>query len=77
MWAGDSTNPADDDAAYLQSFDFADKFHEDLLRTMEEKKNHACNVDIYVVHPVVRNPDTDNPELYYLIMNDQPWSTAE
>ena len=77
MWAGDSTNPADDDAAYLQSFDFADKFHEDLLRTMEEKNNHACNVDIYVVRPVLRNPDTDNPEMYYLIMNDQPWSTAE
>lgn len=77
MWSGDSTNPADDDAAYLQAFDFAEKFHEDLVRTMEEKHDHACDVDIYVVHPVLRNPDTENPELYYLIMNDQPWTTVE
>lgn len=76
MWAGDSVNPADDDAAYLQSFDFASKFYEDLSETMEEKNNHACDVDIYIVRPVIRNPGTDNPELYYLIMNDKPWTTS-
>ncbi|MCL1786156.1 MAG: hypothetical protein FWG39_03350 [Alphaproteobacteria bacterium] len=32
-----------------------------------------CDVDIYVVRPIIRNPDSDNPELYYLIMNDEPW----
>lgn len=75
MWAGDATTAADDDAAYLQAFDFADKFHMDLLETMENRGNHACDVDIYVVRPVLRNPN-NNPELFYLIMNDEPWSTA-
>ena len=77
MWAGDATTAADDDAAYLQAFDFADKFHMDLLETMDDKNSTACNVDIYVVRPVLRNPDGDNPELYYLVMNDEPWTTAE
>ena len=77
MWAGDATTAADDDAAYLQAFDFADKFHMDLLETMDDKNSTACNVDIYVVRPVLRNPGGDNPELYYLVMNDQPWTTAE
>ncbi|MBR2285983.1 MAG: hypothetical protein IJ866_00775 [Alphaproteobacteria bacterium] len=77
MWAGDATTAADDDAAYLQAFDFADKFHMDLLETMDDKNSTACNVDIYVVRPVLRNPSGDNPELYYLVMNDQPWTTAE
>lgn len=77
MWAGDATTPADDDAAYLQAFDFAEKFHTDLVETMDENHNHACNVDIYVVRPILRNPDKENPEMYYLIMNDQPWSTAQ
>ena len=40
-----------------------------------DTNNHACDVDIYVVRPVLRNPGTDNPELYYLIMNDEPWTT--
>lgn len=77
MWSGDSISAADDDAAYLQAFDFADKFHIDLLETMESKDNYACDVDIYVVRPVLRNPGGENPEIYYLIMNDEPWSTEK
>ena len=76
LWSGDSINAADDDAAYLQSMDFADKFHYNLISTMEEKNNHACDVDIYVVRPIIRNPG-NNPQLYYLVMNDTPWTTAE
>ena len=75
MWSGDATSAADDDAAYLQAFDFADKFHMDLLETLEEHNTNACDVDIYVARPVLRNPDSDTPELYYLIMNDEPWSS--
>ncbi|MFQ6730081.1 MAG: hypothetical protein ACLRFK_03485 [Alphaproteobacteria bacterium] len=74
MWEGDSTNPADDDAAYLQAMDFAAKFYEDLMEVQNDT-NNPCNVDIYVVRPILRGIDTDNPELYYLIMNDIPWST--
>jgi len=77
MWNGGSTAAEDDDAAYLQSMDFAEKFYVDLIETMEDTGNHACDVDIYVVRPVLRNPDVDNPEMYYLIMNDEPWTTAE
>ena len=77
LWAGDATSAADDDAAYLQAMDFADKFHEDLMTVMNEKNSNACDVDIYVVRPVLRNPDSDAPELYYLVMNDEPWTTAE
>ena len=76
MWAGDSMNPADDDAAYLQAMDFAAKFHEDLMEVQNDT-NNPCNVDIYVVRPVLRGIDTDNPELYYLIMNDVPWTTNQ
>ena len=75
MWAGDSTSPADDDAAYLQAMDFAAKFHEDLMEEQNDS-NSPCNVDIYVVKPIIKNPGSDNPELYYLIMNDEPWTTA-
>ena len=77
MWAGDSISPADDDAAYLQAMDFTDKFHQDLTETQEEKNSNDCSVDMYVVRPIVRNPDTPDAQLYYLIMNDQPWSTSE
>ena len=77
MWYGNSTSATDDDAAYLQAFDFADKFHMDLLETMESHNNYACNVDIYVVRPVLRDPGGENPEIYYLIMNDEPWSTEK
>ena len=74
MWQGDSTHPEDDDAAYLQAMDFAAKFHEDLTET-QNNTNSPCNVDIFVVRPIIRNPDSDNPQLYYLIMNDIPWTT--
>ncbi|MDW2975126.1 MAG: hypothetical protein R8M70_03700 [Alphaproteobacteria bacterium] len=76
MWVGDSVSAADDDAAYLQAMDFAAKFHQDLS---EYQNNTAspCNVDIFVVRPVLRNPGSENPELYYLIMNDVPWTTNE
>ena len=77
MWSGDSVSPTDDDAAYLQAFDFADKFHMVLEQTMEESGSHPCDVDIYVARPVLRNPGGDNSEIYYLIMNDRPWTTVE
>lgn len=76
MWAGDSTNATDDDTAYLQAMDFAQKFYQDLTEVQNESGRHACDVDIYVVRPIVRNPDTDFQELYWLVMNDEPWSTA-
>ncbi|MBN1324742.1 MAG: hypothetical protein JW974_00780 [Alphaproteobacteria bacterium] len=76
MWAGDSVNQADDDAAYLQAMDFASKFNQDLIETQEDEGNF-CDVDIFVVRPIIRNPGDDNAQLYYLIMNDQPWSTVE
>ncbi len=75
MWSGDSTNGADDDTAYLQAMDFAQKFYQDLSETQDETGRHACDVDIYVVRPVIRNPGA-NQELYWLFMNDEPWSTA-
>ena len=74
MWMGDSTNPADDDAAYLQAMDFAAKFHEDLMEVQNDK-NTPCNVDIYVAKPILKNPGTADSEIYYLIMNDVPWTT--
>lgn len=74
MWMGDSTNPADDDAAYLQAMDFAAKFHEDLMEVQNDK-NTPCNVDIYVAKPILKNPGTVDSEIYYLIMNDVPWTT--
>ena len=77
MWAGDSVSPSDDDAAYLQAMDFADKFHFNLMAIQSEQGNHACNVDIFVVRPVIRNPGTEFAELYYLVMNDEPWTTHE
>lgn len=77
MWAGDSISAADDDAAYLQAMDFAEKTWQDLLTQQEEDGTHHCNVDIYVVRPVIRNPGEDDSALYYLIMNDEPWTTAD
>lgn len=75
MWIGDSVVPADDDAAYLQAFDFASKFHQDLLE-VQGNQDAPCNVDIYVVRPILRSPGTGSVKLYYLIMNDVPWSTS-
>lgn len=75
MWAGDSISAADDDAAYLQAMDTAAKFYQDLSETQDDKNNHACDVDIYVVRPILQNPGTENTAIYYLIMNDVPWTT--
>jgi len=77
MWAGDSVSAADDDAAYLQAMDFAEKFWQDLQTQQAEAGTHHCNVDIYVVRPIIRNPGEEDSALYYLIMNDEPWTTAE
>ena len=77
MWAGDAYSAADDDAAFLQAMDFANKFHFNLEEVQSEQSNHACNVDIYVVRPIIRNPGSENPELYFLVMNDEPWTTNE
>jgi hypothetical protein len=74
-WWGDSTSPADDDAAYLQAMDFATKFHQD-LDEVNTAKGGGCDVDIYVVRPIVQNPDSDYAQLYYLIMNDVPWTVS-
>ena len=76
MWAGDSTSPQDDDAAFLQAMDFASKFHEDLMEYQNDS-NTPCNIDIWVVRPIIRDPGTDHQALYYLVMNDEPWTTAE
>ncbi|GHS98398.1 hypothetical protein FACS189421_06940 [Bacteroidia bacterium] len=78
MWRGDSISPADDDAAFLLAMDFASKFHEDIMNTQDDlgaggrAATDMCNVDIYVVRPIIKNPGTDD-SLYYLIMNDTPW----
>ena len=76
MWLGNAFNAADDDAAFLQAMDFANKFHYNIEQTQENTGRNDCNVDIYVVRPVIRNPGTESAELYYLIMNDKPWTTT-
>ena len=76
MWAGSATTPTDDDAAFLQAMDFATKFHQDLMEHQNDTSS-PCNIDIWVVRPIIRDPGTDHQALYYLVMNDQPWSTAE
>jgi len=80
LWEGNSTDPADDDAAYLQSIDFATKFHY-VLSEYQQENSPECNVDIYVVHPIIRldetNPNETKGELFYLFMNDEPWTTAD
>ena len=77
MWAGDAYSATDDDAAFLQAMDFANKFHFNLDTMQNDKNRHVCNVDIFVVRPIIRNPGTDNAELYYLVMNDEPWTTRD
>ena len=74
MWLGDTTSAADDDAAFLMANDFAAKFHEDLME-VQNGTNYPCNVDIYVVRPILRNPGEEDGQIYYLIMNDIPWTT--
>jgi len=83
MWIGNSTMPEDDDAAYLQAIDFASKFHYNLNEVQDKMLIPACNVDMYVVRPIIKldkttmNSDKPTGELFYLVMNDYPWSTAE
>lgn len=79
MWTGNSTSPGDDDAAFLQASDFAEKFFYK-LDEFQDENGAECYVDIYVVRPIIRldetNPDDPQGELFYLFMNDTPWSTA-
>ena len=79
MWTGNSTDSADDDAAYLQAMDFAEKFSY-VLNEYQDEHRQNCNVDIYVVRPIIRidesNPDETKGELFYLFMNDIPWTSA-
>ncbi len=79
MWEGNSTDAADDDAAYLQAMDFAEKFNY-ILNEYQDEHGQNCNVDIYVVRPIIRldetNPDETKGELFYLFMNDIPWTSA-
>lgn len=72
MWVGDSIDAADDDAAYLQAMEFAAKLHETLDKN--SKNGSKCPIDLYVVRPILRNPNTPNAAIYYLVMNDEPWS---
>lgn len=80
MWVGNSVDSADDDAAYLQAMDFASKFFYQLDEYQDEHGAN-CNVDIYVVRPIIRldetNPNDPKGEMFYLFMNEIPWSTAE
>lgn len=75
MWVGDSLSAADDDAAYLQAMDFAQKAYQDINELQIAEDSYPCDIDIYVVRPILRNPGTDSGEIYYLIMNDEPWTT--
>ena len=79
MWEGNSTDAADDDAAYLQAMDFAEKFNY-VLNEYQNEHGQNCNVDIYVVRPIIRidetNPDEAKGELFYLFMNDIPWTSV-
>lgn len=77
MWLGDSISAADDDAAYLQAMDTATKFHQDLSELQDEQNEYPCDIDIYVVRPIMQNPGTENAAIYYLIMNDEPWTTHQ
>ena len=80
MWEGNSTDPADDDAAYLQAMDFAAKFHY-VLEDYQQEHGKKCNVDIYVVRPIIRidesDPENLTGEMFYLFMNDIPWTTVD
>jgi hypothetical protein len=80
LWEGNSTDPADDDAAYLQALDFAEKF-DYVLHEYQEEHGAKCNIDIYVVRPIIRidesDPNDTKGEMFYLFMNDKPWTTAD
>jgi hypothetical protein len=80
MWTGNSTEASDDDAAYLQAMDFASKFYYQ-LDEYQDAHGANCNIDIFVVHPIIRldetNVDDPHGEMFYLVMNENPWTTAE
>lgn len=80
MWVGNSIDQNDDDAAYLQAMDFASKFYYQ-LDEFQDENGANCNVDIYVVRPIIRldetNVDEPRGEMFYLFMNEIPWSTSE
>jgi len=80
MWTGNSTDASDDDAAYLQAMDFASKFYYQ-LDEYQDAHGANCNIDIFVVHPIIRldetNVDDPHGEMFYLVMNENPWTTAE
>ena len=68
FWAGSSTSAADDDAAFLEAMSFAERFHQDLVEVQDQSNIMACDVDIYVVRPIIRNPGThpmDNKRIQY------------
>ena len=75
LWEGSATTEADDDAAFLTAVYTAETLHQDLVEIQDELNTMACDVDIYVVRPIIRNPGTENEELYYLFMNETPWTT--
>ena len=79
MWTGNSEDDMDDDAAFLQAVDFATKFYY-TLQDYQDENGANCNVDIYVVHPIIRLDESDENktagEMFYLVMNDEPWTTA-
>jgi hypothetical protein len=80
MWTGNAATQADDDAAFLQAMDFASKFYFQ-LDEYQDTHTPQCNVDIYVVRPIIRLDETNledpDGELFYLFMNDIPWTTAD
>jgi hypothetical protein len=60
--------------------DFASKFFYQLDKYQDEH-GAECDVDIYVVRPIIKLDEinTENPkgELFWLFMNDIPWSTHD
>lgn len=79
MWTGDAIDPSIDDAAYLQAMDFASKFSY-TLNEYQAENSHNCDVDIFVVRPIIRIDETNenNPsgEMFYLFMNEIPWTSV-
>lgn len=62
MWVGSSTTPEEDNDAYIQATNFAQTFTKDL--------NNLCDIDVYVVRPIIRNFETNHQNLYWLIVSD-------
>lgn len=78
MWGSLTDAAEDDDAAYLQATDMATKVHY-AIQDYQNENGLNCNVDIFVVHPIIRLDETDpentKGELFYLVMNDKPFTT--